>query len=464
MEIERADVQSFVLRSGPDLGARYLLLEVEDPAAARAWLAARLDQIGTGERQSPVESFLNVAFTSRGLAAFGLTAEEIATFGHEFQEGMVEEHRSRALGDIAESAPDLWVWGGPGRQGHVLLMIFTKPEDRGRYEDEQISASSSGFKILWDRDKLEVTEHEHFGFRDGISQPIFPGSALAKRYPKQVVRTGEFVLGYTNEHDRHPPTPTVAPERDPGQRLQPERKAAERRDLGRNGSYLVLRQLEQDVASFWQYVERNTGNGSQTAEALAAKFVGRWTDGTPLTLEQEPPPASSPPRSLDDLLEENDFRFLDEDAHGLRCPVGSHIRRANPRDSLPLGDAGKSLRVSQRHRILRRARSYGPFITTPNEPDGKERGLMFACLNADIGRQFEFVQQTWLDAPAFGGLHGERDPLLGSQPNGSGGEMTVPRCPVRQKLTDLPRFVTVRGGGYFFLPAMSALDFLAHLP
>lgn len=471
MTIDRADVQSFVFRSGPDEGARYLFLEVTDPERARQWLA---DQLSASQAPSPrlltaaprsgLDPFVNVAFTCSGLSAFGLSEAELDGFGHEFREGMDTEHRSRALGDVRESAPANWGWGGSRSPVDVLLMIFADEANRTSFEGEQLDALQGAFEIVADRPELFARATEPFGFRDGISQPLFAGTRLGDAHPEQVVRTGEFILGYHNEHDRFPPTPTVAADREGACWLRPAHDDDSRRDLGRNGSYLVVRQLEQDVASFWSYVENHAGDGAQAGEALAAKLVGRWRDGTPLTLSPEPRTSRSGDRDSEALLGENDFGFMAADAHALRCPVGSHIRRSNPRDSLTLGDAEASRRTTRRHRILRRGRSYGPPAVEPlHEDDEEKRGLMFACLNADIGRQFEFVQQTWVDSPSFGGLHHERDPLIGSQPEG-GGAMTVPACPVRHRLTGLPRFVTVRGGAYFFLPSVAALRFLARLP
>jgi deferrochelatase/peroxidase EfeB len=168
----------------------------------------------------------------------------------------------------------------------------------------------------------------------------------------------------------------------------------------------------------------------------------------------------TPNRDDPALASSNDFLYADQDPHGFACPIGAHIRRTNPRDSLvPRKD---SLTVSNRHSILRRGRSYGAPLQrfSTESDDGTERGLLFVCANANIARQFEFVQQTWVNSPKFGGLYDDRDPLLGSH-GAEGGTLTIPERPVRRRLTGLPRFTTVRGGGYFFLPGIRALRFLA---
>jgi deferrochelatase/peroxidase EfeB len=143
--------------------------------------------------------------------------------------------------------------------------------------------------------------------------------------------------------------------------------------------------------------------------------------------------------------------------------VASHIRRTNPRESLdPDPGSDHSLAISRHHRILRRGRFYGPRMT-PEQAladggDGNRRGLYFMCLNTNVSRQFEFIQQTWANSPKFAGLYDEPDPLL--SPSGS---FSIPADPVRQRVTGVPRFVTVRGGAYFMLPSVRAVRYLGGL-
>ena len=241
--------------------------------------------------------------------------------------------------------------------------------------------------------------HEPFGFRDGISQPVIEG--LSKKGPAATtLKFGEFVLGYPNEYGRltDPALLDEAPE------------------VGRNGSYLVFRQLRQDVRGFWRFLDSAARRPDGTPDPeervrLAAKLVGRWPGGAPLTL--------SPERDDPALAEDNDFGYHDFDRDGARCPIGAHIRRSNPRDSLdPKPGTAKSLELNRRHRLLRRGREYGQQLT-PDEaledppPTEQERGLHFMCLNANISRQFEFVQGTWLNSPKFAGLYDDSDPLVG---------------------------------------------------
>lgn len=156
---------------------------------------------------------------------------------------------------------------------------------------------------------------------------------------------------------------------------------------------------------------------------------------------------------------DNDFGFWDRDPHGMGCPLGSHVRRANPRDGLAPTEADKQtlLDAANNHRILRRGRKYGRTISVPPTPDDVDRGLLFICLNTDITRQFEFVQQTWVLNPNFATLYDETDPLIGPK-----GTMTIPEDPLR-RIIDVETFVQMAGGEYFFLPSMPALDYLGAL-
>ena len=303
---------------------------------------------------------------------------------------------------------------------------------------------------------------EHFGFADGISQAGVEGSGHSARGGEEQVEAGEFVLGYENAYGKLPFVPNAAPALDSAGALADCEAEGQRRALGRNGTYLVARQLSQDVFGFWNAMrkaaqaEHDASTAADRAVYLAAKCVGRWPSGAPLVTCPEQDDASCGNR--------NDFGYFLRDRHGERCPVGAHIRRANPRDSLE-PDPFSSKKVVDRHRIIRRGRSFGPYIDKPwliERDDGQERGLFFVCINANIRRQFEFIQQTWINNPKFGGLYDERDPLVGAK-DGEGGAFSIPGKPVRRRIEDLPSFTTVRGAEYFFLPSVRALKFLAGL-
>jgi deferrochelatase/peroxidase EfeB len=287
-----------------------------------------------------------------------------------------------------------------------------------------------------------------------------------------VVTAGEFVLGYLNEFGHYPSTPVVPA--DPTHQLPPADGGIAGFDLGRNGTYLVMRQLKQDVQKFWQTL-RALGGSDEGMIALAAKMVGRWPSGAPLV--------TSPGCDIAGLETYNGFGYA-SDPFGFSCPLGAHARRANPRDALPTAsDPDQAVRITKRHRIIRRGRPYGPPLDPDLDPhrmsraadDDVSRGLHFLCLGADIERQFEFIQHSWLNDPKFGGLYGGPDPLFSDrigvedQQEGPDGQrfvtyyraFFVQADPVRRRWTGLSPFVTVRGGGYFFMPGLQALRYLA---
>jgi Dyp-type peroxidase family len=292
-----------------------------------------------------------------------------------------------------------------------------------------------------------------------------------------VIQPGEVLLGYPNEYNKLPFSPTVAASDDSANLLRPDAEHPDRRDLGRNGTYLVFRKLRQDVVRFWQFCDEQTKNDDGTSNPeertrLAAKMVGRWPSGAPARAV----PRQRRLRSGRDAGRNNVFGFAETDPHGYRCPLGAHIRRSNPRDGL--GPTPKeSATIVNRHRLLRRGRPYGELMLDPLQEsgdDGVDRGLVFICLNANIARQFEFVQQTWINDPKFHGLYDNKDPITGDNLDLSLGgppdpeedadipyNFTIPQQPVRRRISGLTRFVHVRGGGYFFLPGLSALRFLA---
>jgi Dyp-type peroxidase family len=458
--LEPDDIQGLVARGyGTLRAATFVLLRIDDPAAARAWLGAMADEVATAERGDRSQA-VHVALTSSGLARLGLPEGSLAGFPDEFTGGMTTDHRRRILGDVGESAPERWRWGGPANPVDALLLLYAEDQAElialAERHAGPAALRTAGLAEVQRLDTSPLAGSEPFGFRDGISQPLIAelGPPGRPGPPLHTVRAGEFVLGYENQYGQVAESPTVAAADDPG-RVLPRTGDLEQADLGRNGSYLVLRQLAQDVDAFRRFIDQaGRADGQADPDAgtrLAAKMVGRWPNGAPLT--------RSPERPTDDLADANDFGYADGDAAGLGCPLGAHIRRANPRDALdPEAGPEQSLRSANRHRLLRRGRAYGD----PSDPG--ERGIHFICLNANIARQFEFVQHTWLNNPKFAGLYDDTDPLVATYQGDAGRTFTVQAHPMRQRVTGLPSFVTVRGGAYFFLPGRRTLRYLAGLP
>jgi Dyp-type peroxidase family len=479
---ELNDTQGLIISAYGHLScASYLLLHTSDAVAARTWLNQVTPDLTRADGRRAGFS-LNLALTCNGLRALGLDQAVIDTFPVAFQQGMASERRQKILGDSDVNHPQNWDWGGiksGTRPVHLLLLLYS-PDPTARDEEtarrlEQchnfgIFESHVFHAAVWKRG-----DREHFGFLDGVGQPVIEGGPneskqRARTGHETVVAAGEFILGYNNEYGVVAESPLVRDDALAKQYLKPARRVDLTepgdipgvRDLGRNGTYLVYRQIEQDVAAFWKYLHAATGSnpilgGAPAAEAvrLGAKFVGRWPSGAPLVKYADADPVADPAT----WNEENDFEYMQNDPHGYACPIGAHIRRANPRDMLG-PDPQTALDTARRHRLLRRGRTYGDLAQDKLHPDAQERGLHFICLNSNIERQFEFVQQTWINNPVFAGLQDEIDPLVGYPPSGT---MTLPGCPVRQRVHGITQFTRLRGGAYFFLPGLNALRYLAAL-
>lgn len=467
--VEWSEVQGLVLRPYAHAPhAAYLWLQVTDRAGAKAWLAELLPEITTAAAGKGA-AHVNVALTAAGMIALGLDGTVVASFGAPFFEGMDAPHRALMLGDVGACAPEHWAWGHQARTEplHLLLLLFAADEAAlealvQRHRERFAAGGLVPVKGMPERAAVPANAKEHFGFRDGVSQPLIAGSHQAARYngayrDGSIIAPGEFILGYANELGQQISTASVPAVADPNGILPAlASDTTGRRDLGRNGSYMVLRQLQQDVAGFWNYLNAEaarSGNADDgVVEALAAKLIGRWPSGAPL--------AVSPLADAPTLAKKNDFTFALEDGAGLRCPVGAHIRRANPRDAVGATAADATM-LSRHHRLMRRGRSYGPRLADRAHDDGADRGILFIALNANLERQFEFVQQTWLHNPKFAGLYDERDPLASADDGAAAQPFTVPALPLRRRLLDMPRFVTVRGGAYLFLPGIATLRYLA---
>ncbi len=489
-DVDFADVQGLVrFGYGRMKRARYELLRVKNAAAARAWLRSA-PVTNAVALDAPPKTALQVAFTAAGLRALELSESVIAGFSHEFRGGMAQESRARQLGDVGSDAPQWWDWGGPASEPHLVVMLFAEP---GHFDDWVQSVTGTAweeaFVSLRTLDTANLDGVEPFGFADGVSQPKIDWEQARDTPTTQldytnIVALGEFLLGYRNEYGKINDRPLLEADARSAD-LLPAPEEPAKKDLGRNGTYLVIRQLQQDVRAFWQFVHEQAGGDAAAAEKLAAAMVGRTRDGDPLVPTQEQPIPGIDPEQV----RQNQFTF-DRDALGARCPFGAHIHRANPRNAdfpgrpasvlkkliamLGFGPRGfrDDLMSSVRfHRILRRGREYGSELLpadalTPAPPNEPERGLHFICLNANIARQFEFLQNAWFASTKFSGLTEESDPLLGNRE-------AIPGCPVtsnftlpqedglRRRLTGLPRFVTVRGGAYFFLPSLRALRYIA---
>lgn len=343
------------------------------------------------------------------------------------------------------------------------------------------------------RNAPRAVSHEHFGFRDGISQPVIRGTEqFTPGFNRHdLVEPGEFVLGYRNNQGYFPPAITVPAATDQGESLpilaqstafgHPDFAGRDdllaTRDFGRNGSFLVIRQLGQDVAGFRRFADgkaeelvdhygetelRGIVGEHVHGDWVAAKMMGRWRDGRPLVgnprLENE----------FNDQKPNDNFLYGRDDPRGHQCPLGAHIRRTNPRDSLEPDDPLEQT-IANRHRLLRRGRSYvfdpavSDYVSTHASSADVRRGMLFMCLCGDLERQFEFVQQSWVTLPSFHGLTAEPDPITTDSRLQDPRGYSIPTAAGPLALKNMQSFVEFHGGGYFFLPSRSAIDYLINL-
>ena len=466
--LDLADVQGNILRGYHKPFVRHLVLSVADRALAGRWLLdatggdrASTHQVTTAEPwDDRPSSCLNVAVTPAGLGALGVSTSSINTFPSEFVSGMAS--RATKIGDVDESAPANWrpEW----QQPTALHLVATVHGDTAAVRDEAARGvlGAGGGRALRELAHLDGEAFPgdlvHFGYRDSIAQPRFVGVRGPRDRPdaQPLVELGAVLLGYPTPIEDvavELPTPGI---------------------LGHNGAFNAFRVLEQRVVAFEDFLTRSAeellasplvdeilpagiertweppmSRADALRELVAAKVLGRWRNGVPLALSPHSPTPTPP--VLESRL--NDFGYQD-DPDGLRCPMGSHLRRCNPRDA-------RIVQRSTNHtrRIVRRGVPYGPPFD-PLAPDDVERGLLGSFLCASLDVQFEAVHYDWvnlgLQDPRITGtndaVQGSNDPAF-----------SVFQLPVGGTCVELrgfPRFVVTRGGAYLFLPSIRALRHL----
>lgn len=432
------DIQHILLTRAPAMTGRYEFLSFRNPVGGRAWLAAILDKVhSAASMRASIDKdnrWVTVAFTWNGLRALGVDESSLASFPEEFRQGMVA--RAQMLGDTGANHPDNWVGGLSGPDLHAIAILFARDaveRERSQTEHEKLVARCEGVEVLSTLD-LEATPpfdyaHDHFGYRDRLSQPVIEGSGEEPTPGSGgPLKAGEFILGYPDENGP------------PFQLPQPD-------VLSCNGSFMAYRRLEEHVGAFRNFLKEH-GKTQEEQELVAAKLMGRWRSGAPLVLA----PEKDDPELGADPHRHNDFNYKQQDPVGYAVPLGSHIRRMNPRDTAA---------NMNRRRMIRRGATYGPHLPDGAPEDGRERGIAAFVICASLVRQFEFAQNVWANDRNFHELGNERDPIIGNQDGTL--EYKIPKRPIRKTITGLPAFTTVRGGAYFFLPGLKALRYLASL-
>jgi len=530
-QLDLLDIQGHVLRAYGRFGypkARYVFLNIRNSHRARQFVDAVTQKVttavcwGTGPDDLPPPAWtVNIALTYQGLKELELPRTSLIGFSPEFVEGM--KQRRDILGDDGPSAPEHWdpIWrdNRKTREKDVHLFIALNAlappsaetgltgiqksmtqcdiflEQAYAWLVEEVKKSADGVIILGgnrgddgallDYQDVKVvmengmpTAKEHFGYTDGIGDPVFEGvpydEARVRGRGKQMadgswtpLATGEFLLGHIDEAHEYPPAPRPIL-------------------LARNGTYMVYRKLHENVASFDQYLKQEGKKYAGGEELLAAKFVGRWRDnGAPLVAAPDLASkqvfdqkfAQASPAEQDRML--SDFTY-DADMSGAKCPFSAHMRRINPRASLQMGrdpnDVPGSYKtiagafdtpgaLSNRRRILRRGLPYGE-VKDRTKNDGNH-GIIIMMLNADINRQFEFVQQQWVNYGNDFKAGNDKEIILGNHSNEArfASKAVLQVEPTSDDapyiLSNIPRFVETRGGDYFFIPSLTALRMIA---
>ena len=378
--------------------------------------------------------WVTVGFTWNGLRALGLTEESLATFPDEFRQGMAA--RADILGLTGATGRinglEEWQVRACTPLPYCLLAMWPSASDAA-LEHASYLKQCEGVELLSALDLEAIPPfdyaHEHFGYRDRLSQPVIEGTGVEPTPGSgPALKPGEFFLGYPDEEGPAAGMP------------QPE-------TLSRNGSYVAYLRMQEHVGAFRDFL-RAHGETPEQQELVAAKLMGRWRSGAPLVLT----PDKDDPKLGADPQRNNDFNYGKMDPHGYGCPMGAHIRRMNPRDT--------AVNMNRR-KMIRRGGTYGPPLPEGAPEDGMERGIAAFVGCASLVRQFEFAMNVWANDPNFHELGNERDPIFGTQDGTF--DMTIPKRPIRKKIKGLPAFTTIRGGAYFFLPGIRALRYLASL-
>lgn len=437
VSLDYDDIQHFLMSRPPARAARYEFLTFKSAAAGRAWLAGLVDRVGTANSvgsSEPDSRWVTIGFTWNGLRSLGVDEASLATFPEEFRQGMAA--RAEIIGTTGYNHPEHWVGGLASPQLHAIAILFAcdvAERERCRLQHECHVKQCEEVELVSALDLEAIPPfdyaHEHFGYRDRLSQPVIDGTGVEPTPGSgPPIKAGEFFLGYPDEEGPAVGLP------------QPE-------ILSRNGSYVAYLRMEEHVGAFRDFL-RAHGETPEQQEWVAAKLMGRWRSGAPLVLAPD-----KDDRNLGaDYQRNNDFNYGKMDPYGYGCPLGSHIRRMNPRDT--------AVNMSRR-KMIRRGGTYGPPLPEGAPEDGIERGIAAFVGCASLVRQFEFAMNVWTNDPNFHELGNERDPIFGTQDGTF--DMTIPKRPIRKRIRGLPAFTTIRGGAYFFLPGIRALRYLTSL-
>ncbi len=448
--LDMSDIQGLILRGYRMSLVRHFVLAVRNPAAARGVLRELVDRDGDGLQVTSAALWpdgekpaycLNVGLTFKGIERLEVVEDPEESFRSftSFRQGAVK--RAEFVGDTGASAPEHWT--GQLASPEVDVLVCLHCEDSGELKAQsdrlrELFASRGAFEELSSFDGSALPDGKvHFGYKDGISQPTIRGAFPRKPDMQPEVNPDQFLILEGGNYN----VPT------PG-------------EIGLNGSFAAFRVLEQDVVGFERFLQSNAD--TIDPEILAAKLCGRWRDGVPLELSPDAPQSDPPIPEL----EYSDFDYVPtqlhpdiyDDSSGLRCPIGSHTRRTNPR-SQPVPAAG----LGHEHRIIRRGMPYGPeFVPGADKNEHAERGLLGLFICSDLFNQFEFLMSTWINGSTFAAdlLADSQDPLLGANIEDSS-QFEIPDSDGNIVVEGFQRFVNTRGAAYVFFPSVTALRYMA---
>ena len=499
-----------------------LFLRFADHVKGRLWLKDMASNISTSEeviafnnlfklirKNKGIEGIVratwtNIAFTYSGLKALKVPDFQLNQFPEAFKQGMAA--RAEIIGDKGNSAPECWIeqYADSSQPLHALLIIESDlesdldasiPGTTLNAYVEKIANTNGAVEILWDQigstrfdqGKKQIG-HEHFGFKDGVSQPGIrgidtpnPDNPNQGNPGQDLLHPGEFVLGY--------PTQIGDEDKDvDGPNPNPGKISINGPNWSKDGSFLVFRRLRQDVKGFRDNVEKLSEEFGWSKELTGASLVGRYASGCPLERlksqkVQDPdlykpsskdPGGDDPAAGNDDSV--NNYFEYGDDVSGKIVPRAAHIRKAYPRDQKgTLASGTDSESRTQTHRLLRRGMPYGSSLGAEKggEPE-VDRGLLFLCYQRDIEDQFEFVQTKWINDPQFpcpeaknikdgngnpiypdGKDDDGEDPIIAQTESG---EFNIPGLENGKGRRSVNHYVTTTGGDYFFSPSLEALQ------
>src|SRR6188472_1245143 len=434
--VELDDIQATVLRYRPEpYFGTHVMLRMEDAQAGREFVRRLTPYVDSAaDWWQAGEAWTSIAISYTGLVALGLPEDSLQSFPEAFRVGMAA--RADKLRDYGPNDPKNWDRPFGTGEIHIAVSIFSDTEDKWRAATETARQQYQGFSgvtvMLMQDFGAQPGDLNPLGYKDSIGQPAIEGSGVdALPGQGRPIKAGEFILGYPGEAGV--PLPMPRPDA-----------------LGRNGTFVGVRKYQSRVGTFNRFLREHTGT-EQDRELLAAKLVGRWRSGAPLTLA----PNGDDPALGADPMRNNDFTYA-ADPDGRQVPLGSHMRRMNPRDTEMALLADVNI-----HRIIRRSTTYGaPYDPTAISPQDDEtpRGLHFIFISAKAMATMEFLQQEWINNGNFMSLGEERDPNIGLQEDGAA--FTIPKEPVRRRIHGIETFNVLRGGEYFFMPSLSALGWI----